>query len=94
MKNVTELVSIPAIMQLPWLVAVPGIIIVVLLVLSGLRALLRLRLVGAISRLVMSFAVLVILSQGGTAMARLGLNLEKPGEPDAAGRPISRDSGG
>jgi hypothetical protein len=71
MTNSAQLVSFSAIMQLPWIVSVPGVILVILLVLSGLRSLLRLRLVGAVSRLVLSLVLLVILSQGGSAVAQL-----------------------
>jgi hypothetical protein len=95
MLHLTDLVSFSAIMQLPWSVWVPGLVLSTLFVLNGLRALLRLNPTRAFSRLVFAFVILVMLSQGGNAVAQLlGLDVEPPAKPTIPVPSLPQGAGG
>ena len=65
------LISLDAILALPWYVGVTGLILVVLFLISALWSLLTFRIVKAVTRLVLAAVILVILSQGGEAIVQL-----------------------
>lgn len=68
---ILSLISIPAILALPWYVGLTGLALAALLLFSSVTSLLTLRPIRAVSRLVMAFVVLVILSKGGEAIVQL-----------------------
>lgn len=69
MKSLLSLVSYQSIAGLPWYVGVPGLAAIALLLLSAAKSVLLLRPLKALSRVVLAFAVAVILSGGGAAIA-------------------------
>ena len=71
MPDLTSVVSLDAILALPWFVGIPGLLAIALLVLSAFWSALALRPVRAIARLILAFIVAAILSNGGEAIARL-----------------------
>ena len=71
MADYLSVVFLEKIDALPWYVGVPGMLVIAALVLSAALNVLMLRPVRAIVRLILAFAVVVILSQGGESLARL-----------------------
>lgn len=71
MENLSSLISIGAIMELPWYVGIPGLLLVAVLLVSALRALFRFRLLKVITHLVLAFVILIILSRGGDTLLQL-----------------------
>ncbi len=63
--------TLARISELPWYVGLPGLAVAGLFALSALRALIVLRPIKALSRLVLAGAVLIILSQAGAALSQL-----------------------
>ena len=82
------LVSIPAIMALPWYVGIPGMLLAAVLALSALRSFFSFRILKSLTSLVMAASVLIILSQAGSAIVRL-IDPESPAleGPQDAGTP-------
>ncbi|GIL03373.1 MAG: hypothetical protein BroJett030_32720 [Alphaproteobacteria bacterium] len=79
MADYLSLLSFETILELPWYVGVPGLLAVALLVLSAVTALLALKPVKAIVRLVLALAIVVILSRGGAAISQLIGGAPPPG---------------
>jgi hypothetical protein len=71
MGTYVSLLSIDRILELPWYVGIPGLLLAAMMTLSALWSILALRPVKAITRFVLVFALLVILSRGGEAIAQL-----------------------
>jgi hypothetical protein len=71
MADYLSLISLAKILALPWYVGIPGLLVIAALVLSALWAVLALKPAKAIVRLVLAFAVAIILSQGGAAITQL-----------------------
>lgn len=71
MADLPTLISLGAILELPWYVGIPGLLVAGVLILSAMRALLSFRILIVLTRLAMAVAVLVILSQGGNAIMQL-----------------------
>lgn len=71
MESFTSLVSISAIMELPWYVGLAGLGLVAFFVWSALWSLLKIRPVRALTRLILALALLLILSQAGDAIVQL-----------------------
>ncbi|MEC9342889.1 MAG: hypothetical protein VYD64_03490 [Pseudomonadota bacterium] len=71
MSEILAILSFGALLELPWYVGMPGLALIALLLWSALRSLLTMRPLKAIVRLVFAFAVAIILSQAGTAIAEL-----------------------
>ncbi|MCG6857332.1 MAG: hypothetical protein LJE67_04620 [Salaquimonas sp.] len=57
--------------ELPWYASYPGLAVTALLLISAIRALITLKLVKALTRVVLAAAVLIILSQAGAAISQL-----------------------
>ena len=71
METISSLISLERIMALPPLFQLCGLGLVAILALSAIFSALRLRLIRAVSRVVMAVVILIILSQGGEALVQL-----------------------
>ena len=71
MPDLSSIVSIARILELPWYVGIPGLAIIVLLVWSALLSILRLKPVNALVSLFFALVVAIILSQAGSALVQL-----------------------
>lgn len=71
MSEALSIVSITAILELPWYVGIPGLLAIALLLWSAFWSIVALRPVQAIIRIVFALAIAVILSQGGEALSQL-----------------------
>jgi hypothetical protein len=71
METFTTLVDPARIASLPWHVGIPGMLLIAVFSLSAVKAALTLRPVRAFTRIVMAFAIAVILTRGGEAIAAL-----------------------
>jgi hypothetical protein len=71
MENLALLIDPARIAALPWHIGIPGMLVILLLILSAIRSALALRPLRAIVRIVLAFAVAVILTQGGDAISSL-----------------------
>jgi uncharacterized membrane protein len=74
MENLATLVDPARITALPWHIGIPGMLLILLLILSAIRAALSLRPIRAVTRIVLAFVVAVILTQGGDAISALSGN--------------------
>ena len=70
MQSLASLLSYQSIAGLPWYVGMPGLAAIALLLFSAAKSLLMLRPLKALFRVVLAFAVAVILSGGGAAIAQ------------------------
>jgi hypothetical protein len=71
MENIALLIDPARIAALPWHIGIPGMLVILLLILSAIRSALALRPLRAIVRIILAFAVAVILTQGGDAISSL-----------------------
>jgi uncharacterized membrane protein len=71
MENLATLIDPSRIAALPWHIGIPGMLVILLLVLSAIRSALSLRPVRAITRIILALAIAIILTQGGDAIASL-----------------------
>ncbi|MCB1455498.1 MAG: hypothetical protein KDJ48_05620 [Nitratireductor sp.] len=71
MELVASLISFERIMALPPLFQLCGLGLVALLSLSAVFSVFRLRLIRAVTRIIMAVVILIILSQGGEALVQL-----------------------
>jgi len=69
METFTALVDPARIASLPWHVGIPGMLLIAVLAFSAVKAALTLKPIRACTRLVMAFAIAVILTRGGEAIA-------------------------
>lgn len=81
METIGKLLSIPAILELPWFIGIPGLMIAAAFVWSAFLALLSLRIIKSATRLIMAVLVVIILGQVGPAIVQM---IEKRNEPPAA----------
>jgi hypothetical protein len=81
LETIGKLLSIPAILELPWFIGIPGLMIAAALVWSAFLALLSLRILKSATRLIMAVLIVIILGQGGPAIVQL---IEKRDDPPAA----------
>ena len=79
MEYALSLISIDNIMELPWMVKGPGLLIIFLFLMRFIRSLFSLHLVTAFTSLVYAFVFSLILSQGGSAIVQLMGIEEEPG---------------
>ena len=70
MEQLSSLMSIPAIIALPWYVGELGLVLAVLALFSSVWSMLSLRFAVAIVRLAFVFVLLVILTQNGPDIVR------------------------
>jgi hypothetical protein len=79
METIGKLLSIPAILELPWYIGIPGLMIAAALLWSAFLALLSLRIFKSATRLIMAVLIVIILGQGGSAIVQLiGKGKEAP----------------
>lgn len=71
MESLLSFVSLGKILSLPWYVGMPGIALIALLLFSAVKSLLTLSPVKAVTRLILAFAIAVILTQGGDTIVQL-----------------------
>ena len=71
LTTIMSVVDLSAILELPWYVGITGVLAAGLLVWSALWSLITFKIVRAFTRLILAFAILVILSQGGEAIMQL-----------------------
>jgi hypothetical protein len=71
MQQAFDLLSFSNILELPWTISVPGLLIILVFLFGALVSLLRLRVIRAFINLVWALILAIMLSQGGQALVHI-----------------------
>jgi uncharacterized membrane protein len=71
MQQAFDLLSFSNILELPWMISVPGLLIILVFLFGALVSLLRLRVIRAFINLAWAFILAIILYQSGQALVQI-----------------------
>ncbi len=75
---VLSLISLPEILALPWIVQVPGLLLILLFIVRALRSFFSLKLITMATSVIWALAIAIILSRYGQAIATLVQSQSQP----------------